>query len=139
MIEIKKIFVIAAVALMFVVASSAVVMAKQEETKPEKITDTFKLKQGYRLHLAAIDVDVEKVWIELTRANGDVVDDGVFQNGDYFSMHDDGTLIVEATKLTVFQGIGSNIVVAYDLVQYNKNTGNPILTMDKVVLFSSAF
>jgi len=133
-IEIKKILVIVAVALMFVIASSAVAMAKQEEIKQEKITDTFKLKQGYRLHFAAIDVDSMKVWMELTRANGDVVDNGVFQNRDYFSMHDDGTLIVEATKLTVFHGILTDLVKIDDLVQYNKNTGNPILTVDKVIL-----
>jgi len=127
-IRIKKILVIVAIALLFVVASSAGAMAKQEE-----LTDTFKLKQGYRL-IAEINIEDTETWIQLTRANGDVVDDHVFQSGEYFSMYDDGTLIVEARKLTVFEGILGNIVVLKDFVQYNKNTGNPILTMDNVIL-----
>ncbi|MDO9517617.1 MAG: S-layer protein domain-containing protein [Methanosarcinaceae archaeon] len=133
-IEIKKILVIIAVALLFVVASSAGAMAKQEEIKQEKITDTFNLKQGYRLHFAEINVAGTKVWMQLTRVNGDVVDDHVFQSGEYFSMYDDETLIVEATELNIFQGNLVNLVVIDDLVQYNKNTGNPMLTMDRVVL-----
>lgn len=133
MTKIKKIQVLVAIALLFMIASSAIVMAKQEEIEQKDITDTFKLKQGYRLHLAAIDVDGNKTWMELTRANGDVVDDHVFESGDYFSLYDDETLIVEARKLTVFKGLYVRLVVMYDLVQYNKNTGNPILTMDKVI------
>ena len=133
MIEIKKILVIVAVALMFVIASSAGAMAKQEEIKQEKITDTFKLKQGYRLH-TEINVQVTKIWIVLTRANGDVVSDHVFDDGEYFSMYDGEILIVEAASVDILHGIESNIVVASDLVQYNKNTGNPILTMDRAVL-----
>lgn len=133
MIKIKKILAIVAVALLFVIASSAVVMAKQEEIEQEEIIDTFKLKQGYRLHLAAIDVDGKKAWMELIRANDDFVDDHVFVSGEYFSLYDDETLIVEARKLTVFKGSFTSLVIMYDLVQYNKNTGNPILTMDKVI------
>jgi hypothetical protein len=128
----KKILAIIAVALLFVIASSAVVMAKQEEIEQDDITDTFKLKQGYRLY-AEINVEATKTWIQLIRANGDVIDDHVFENGEYFSLYDDETLIVEARKLTIFKGLFDSLVVMDDLVQYNKNTGNPILTMDKVI------
>lgn len=142
MIKIKKIQVLVAIALLLVIAGSAVAMAKQEEIEqkkitpfsPEqkKITDTFNLKQGYNLH-AVVNVNVNKTWIELIRANGDLVDDNVFDHGEYFSLYDDETLIVEATKLILFNGTKSNLVVAHDFVQYNKNTGNPILTMDRLI------
>ncbi len=131
----KKIFVIVAISLLFVMASSAVAMAKQEEIpNTVKPTDTFKLKQGYCLQVTAINITADKAWMQLTCANGDVVDNCVVYAGECFNLYDDGALIVETEQVTIFCGLIYNLVAIDDLVQYNKNTGNPILTMDNVVL-----
>lgn len=108
-------------------------MAKQEDIT-DVHTDTFKLKQGYRLHVAAIDINDNKTWMQLTRANGDLVDECIVNNDECFSLYDDGTLIIDTGNITLGRGLVDNLVIIDDLVQYNKNTGNPILTVDKVIL-----
>ncbi|MGP8337941.1 MAG: S-layer protein domain-containing protein [Methanosarcinaceae archaeon] len=121
--------------MLFVIASSAVAIAKQEEIAyKDKPTDTLKLKQGYYLKVTAIDVTADKAWMQLSRANGDVVDNCVVTGGECFDMCDDGTLILEIGELTTFQGMYDCIVVIDNLIQYNKNTGNPILSIDRFVL-----
>ena len=127
----KKILVIAAVALLIVTATSIGAMAKED--KPE---DTLKLKQGYLLHVSAVydDVDPEIVCFQLTRSNGDIVDEVTVLDGEGFILFDEDIKIVEVGSIQVFCGMNSCAISLKDLVQYNKATGKIISEIDITVL-----
>ena len=127
----KKILVIAVVALLFVMATSTGAMAKED-----KITDTLKLKQGYRLHFAAVDDTGEpaKVIFNLTGSNGDIIDSVIISDEGGFNLCDGDIKIVEVKSIQVFEGIESWAVTLNDLVQYNNKTGKIISEIDKTVL-----
>ena len=127
----KKILVIAAVALLVLTATSIGAIAKED--KPE---DTLKLKQGYLLHVSAVNdtADPEIVCFQLTRSNGDIVDTIKVLNGDGFSLSDEDIEIVEVEEIVVFYGINSWAIKLEDLVQYNKATGKIISEIDDTLL-----
>ena len=126
----KKILVIAAVALLVLTATSIGAIAKED--KPE---DTLKLKQGYLLHLSAVNdnADTAKVCFYLTRYNGDIVDTITVLDGNGFSLYDEDVKIVEVEEIVVFKGINSWLIKLEDLVQYNKS-GKIISKIDKTFL-----
>lgn len=127
----KKILVIAAIALLVLTATSIGAIAKED--KPE---DTLKLKQGYLLHIYAVDdnVDPAEVCFQLTRSNGDIVNEVTVSDNEGFSLYDEDIKIVEIELIQVFWGIESWAIALEDLVQYNKATGEIISEIDKTVL-----
>ena len=126
----KKILVIATVALLVLTATSIGAIAKEDKT-----TDTLKLKQGYHLHLSAVDdnADPAEVCFHLTKSNGDIVDTITVSDGDGFSLYDEDVKIVEVEEIVVFNGINSWLIKLEDLVQYNK-AGKIISEIDKTFL-----
>ena len=127
----NKILVLAAVALLFVTATSIEAIAKEDKT-----TDTLKLKQGYRLHISAVDdnADPAEVCFHLTNSKGDIIDDVTVLDGDSFSLYDEQIKIVEVESVQVFFGINSCLIKLEDLVQYNKATGKIISEIDETFL-----
>ena len=130
----KKILVIAAVALLIVTATSIGAMAKED--KPE---DTLKLKQGYLLHVSAVNDNVNpaEVCFHLTRSNGDIIDEVTVLDGEGFSLFDEDIKIVEVGSIQVFCGMNSWAISLKDLVQYNKATGKIISEIDITVLIKT--
>ncbi len=126
----KKILVIAAVALLVLTATSIGAIAKED--KPE---DTLKLKQGYRLHLSAVDDNAypAEVCFHLTRSNGDIVNTIIVSDDEGFSLYNEDVKIVEVEEIVVFKGINGWLIKLEDLVQYNK-AGKIISEIDKTFL-----
>lgn len=127
----KKILVMTAVALFVVAVTSIGVMATKDKT-----TDTLKLKQGYSLHLFAVDdsVDPEKVCFQLIKSNGDIVDEVTVLNDESLSLFDEDIKIVEVEQIQVFFGKENWAIALDNFVQYNKATGKVISEIDKIVL-----
>jgi hypothetical protein len=102
--------------------------------KNEKpVTDTLKLKQGYKLQLMAADdkaVPVQ-IWLQLT--HGNVVYDEVVAIGENFGFYDGNVLVMNGTFTTLFLGSTDYMAELEDLTQYNNN-GRIILYLDRVIL-----
>ncbi len=97
------------------------------------VTDTFGLKQGYKLQLMAADDQSTPVQIWLQLIHGGVVDDKVVALGDNFSLYDGNVLVVNATFAQLFLGSTGYMAQLKDLTQYNNN-GRIILYLDRVIL-----
>jgi len=124
----KKIVVMMAIAVLLAVVSPA--GAANTDTK---LTDTLNLEQGYKLHLVSTDVNSSPrtAVLQLNHAG----DEKLVASGDEFSLYDgQGHLIVTAKLDSVFAGATGTLVQIKNLVQYDKNTGEIILTMDRVIL-----
>lgn len=129
----KKILVIAAVALLIVTATSIGVMAKED--KPE---DTLRLKQGYLLQVSAVNDNVPvEVCFHLTRSNGDIIDTVTVFDDDGFSLHNEDIEIVKVERIQVFRGLEAWAIKLEDLVQYNKATGKIISEIDTTMLIKT--
>ena len=100
--------------------------------KKDKITDTLKLEDKYKLNLEGVDVDGDAAWLQLTQKNN-VVDDIVTWEGDHFELYDEGVLIVEGNCTTIFSGLKSCVIKLENLIQYDEN-GNIIFSQDTVLL-----
>jgi len=126
----KKILVIAAVALLIVTATSIGVMAKED--KPE---DTLRLKQGYLLQVSAVNdnVDPAEVCFHLTRSNGDIIDTVTVFDYNGFSLHNEDIEIVKVERIQVFWGTEAWVIKLEDLDQYNK-AGKIISEIDETFL-----
>ncbi len=125
----KKIVVMLAIAVLLVVVSPA--GAANTDTK---LTDTLNLEQGYKLHLVSTDVNSSPrtAVLQLNHAG----DEKVVASGDEFSLYDGQAHLIVTAKLdAVFVGATGTLVQIKNLIQYDKNTGEIILTMDRVILF----
>jgi hypothetical protein len=98
-------------------------------------TASIDLKQGYELTLMAADdnSDPKQIWLQFTRG-GETIDERIVSLGDSFSFYDGNSLIANARFSQIFQGAQGLMVQIMDLNQYNRNTGEPILYFDRVIL-----
>lgn len=127
----NKILVTIAIVLLLIIASPAGAASKKV------VSDTLDLEQKYKLHLESVDIGSPRTaTLQLLHsgAHGRVVDEKVVVSGDNFKLYDGGTLIVNATLDAVFVGATGYLVQIKNLVQYDKDTGAIIRTMDRVIL-----
>lgn len=125
----KKILLLMAIAVLFAVVSPA--GAVNTDTKQ---TDTLKLEQGYNLRLVSTDVISSPRTAVLQLNQGG--DEKTVVSGDEFSLYDGQSHLIVTAKLdAVFVGATGTLVQIKNLIQYDKDTGEVILTMDRVILF----
>ena len=124
----NKISITIAIAMLLLIASQAGAASKNV------YSDTLDLEQKYKLHLESVDIGSPRA-ATLQLLHGRVVDERVVVSGDNFRLYDGGALIVNATLDSVFVGATGYLVQIKNLVQYDKNTGAIILTMDRILLF----
>lgn len=124
----KKILLLLAIAVLLVVVSPA--GAANTDTK---LTDTLKLEQGYNLRLVSTDVNSSPRTAVLQLNQGG--DEITVTSGEDFSLYDGQAHLIVTAKLdAVFVGATGTLVQIKNLVQYDRNTGEIILTMDRVIL-----
>lgn len=124
----RKILITIAIVMLLVIASPAGAASKKV------LNDTIDLEQKYKLHLEGVYVTGSPRAAMLQLLHGRVVDERVVVQGDNFKLYDGGALIVNATLDSVFVGATGSLVQIRNLVQYDKDTGAIILTMDRVLL-----
>ncbi len=124
----RKILIMIAITLLLIIASPAGAASKNV------LSDTLDLEQKYKLHLESVDVAGSPRAATLQLLRGGVVDEKVVVSGNNFELYDGGTLIMNATLDSVFAGATGNLVQIKNLVQYDKDTGAIILTVDRVLL-----
>lgn len=125
----RKIVITIAIALLLVIASPAGAASKKVPS------DTLDLEQKYKLHLEIVNAAGNHRTATLQLLHGGVVDERVVVQGDNFKLYDGRNLILNATLWSVFVGSDGYIVQIRNLVQYDKDTGEIIRTMDRVSLF----
>lgn len=125
----KKLLLILGIALLLAVSHTA----GATSLKP-KLNDTLELEGNYKLHLESIDISSLERSAVLQLRHGGVLDEKVVMSGDAFSLYDGQALILNGT-LSVFSGANGNLISIRNLVQYDKETGDVILVIDRVNLF----
>ena len=126
------------ICILLIVLNSTGVLYKEEKFKEKKFGDTFNLRQGYRLYLDSVDWSNQTIILQLIKANGEIVDSQILTKGSNFNFYDHNVpynLIINATFQSLFIGRDLYAIRIVDLVQYNKNTGKAMLTVDNIVLF----
>ena len=120
----KRISVIIAIALLFVLSNTAGAVSIKD------VTDTISLEQNYRLRLVSIDASgpVRSAMLDLNP--GDKI---TILDGENFSIYRKDILVVEGRLDAVFVGATGELVQIKDLVQYDEK-GTIILTLERVVL-----
>ena len=113
-------------------------------SKPEINPDTIKLKQGYSLHLADVDIDKTLIAPEWYRNatlqliyHGNVIDTKLVEIGSpplpytgNFELYDGTTLIVSGEDIRIFFGQTVELIMIHNLTQYN---GNKILYQESSI------
>ena len=122
-----KFLAIIVVSMLLLTCSAGIISAKKD-----KISDTIKLEDKYKLHLEEVDVDGNQAWIQLIQKNN-VVDDLVVSNDEHFELYDDGVLILEGNCTGIFAGLKSCVIKLENLIQYDEY-GNIIFSQDTVLL-----
>lgn len=95
---------------------------------PTQIITPYELKQGYKLNLLPYE-KIHEITLQLIH-DGNVVDKKTFDSGQNFNFYDGSSLIVKGKVETVFHDINILAVFISDLVQYDKVTGEKILSED---------
>ena len=126
----KKLILVLAIALLLAISQTAGAVS----TEP-KLNDTLELEGKYKLHLESIDMSGPVRSTVLQLRHGSVIDEKVVMSGDAFSLYDGQALILNGTVYSVFSGATGNLVSIRNLVQYDKETGEVILVIDRVNLF----
>ncbi|HIH86570.1 MAG TPA: hypothetical protein HA304_01535 [Methanosarcinales archaeon] len=122
-----KFLSIIVVSMLLITCSAGIISAKND-----KVTDTLKLEEKYKLHLEEVSVDGDKIWLQLIQKNN-VVDDLIVSEGEHFEMYDDEDLIVVGNCTTIAVGLQSYLIKLTDLKQYDEN-GNMIFSQEIVLL-----
>lgn len=126
----KKLALVMAIALLLAVSHTAGAASLQP-----KLSDTLELEGNYKLHLESIDVSSTERSAVLQLRHGGVLDEKVVMSGDAFRLYDGQALILNGTVSSIFSGANGNLISIKDLVQYDKETGEVILVIDRVNLF----
>lgn len=111
--------------------------------------DMYDLKNGYRLKLAKVEGMNElrapdgtwtvsrgtnvRIVLQLLR-EGKVVNEQTVSEGAAFSIYDEEKIIAKGNFRTLFLGVASYAVKLENLAQYDKGSGEVILTSDVVTL-----
>lgn len=127
-----KFLTIIAVSMLLLTCSAGIISAKND-----KISDSIKLEEKYKLHLEDVDVDGNKIWLQLMHKNK-VVGDIIVSRGEHFELYDDEYLIVEGNCTTIAVGLQSCLIKLTDLKQYDEN-GNIIFSQEIVLLETKKF
>lgn len=126
----KKLALVMAIALLLAVSHTAGAASLQP-----KLSDTLELEGNYKLHLESIDISSPERSAVLQLRHGGVLDEKVVMSGDAFRLYDGQALILNGTVSSIFSGANGNLISIRDLVQYDKETGEVNLVIDRVILF----
>lgn len=122
-----KYLTIMIVSILLMTSSAGVISAKKD-----KITDTLRLDDKYKLHLEEVDVDGSHAWILLIQNNTNV-DNLIVSVDEHFELYDGDVLIVDGNCSAIFAVLESCVIKLENVKQYDKN-GNIIFSQDIVLL-----
>ena len=113
--------------MLLITCSAGIISAKKD-----KISDTIKLEDKYKLHFEEVDVEGDEAWLQLIQKKN-VVDNLVVSRDEHFELYDNGILILEGNCTGIFAGLKSSIIKLENLTQYDEN-GDIIFYQEIVLL-----
>lgn len=125
----KKLLLVLSLALLLAVSHTA-----GAANTNLKSMDTLELEGKYKLHVESIDPISPTRSAVLQLRHGGVIDEKFVVTGENFSLYDGQALILNGTVSSIFSGATGNLIMIKDLVQYDKETGDVILVIDRVTL-----
>ena len=104
-------------------------------TGEEQFSDKLELKQNYTLYLDSVDWKGQTIVLYLYRDDtGAIIDKALVAKGDSFVLSHDGDLIVTGKLDQIFIGTKSYLVLLKHIYQFDKETGENILYIERAML-----